>query len=185
MKFILEASNVFLSTSSVNPGDLSPFHRWGKWGSESLRNLLQTITVPTCSMSLLILLMFFTVYTHLVLNQCQLTRTNWPEVPLLARCCPGLEETGYVLARKAVRLRAEWLSSFNPTTSSLCLTLLGGVHPKWMNTVHFQPQDTVTAPRFRAHLRKIHVHANRLHLHIHGSQIPPGPQGCLAILLFP
>lgn len=136
-------------------------------------------------MSLLILLMFFTVYTHLVLNQCQLTRTNWPEVPLLALCYPGLEETGYVLARKAVRLRAEWLSSFNLSTSSFCLTLLEGLHPERMNTVHFEPQDTVTAPRFRAHLRKIHIHVNGRHLHIHGSQIPPSPQGCPAILLFP
>ena len=39
--------------------------------------------------------MFFTVYTQLVLNQCQLTRPNWPKARMLAFCCPGLEETEY------------------------------------------------------------------------------------------
>lgn len=38
------------------------------------------------------LLMCFTVYTQSVLNQCRLTRPNWPEALVLVLCHPGLED---------------------------------------------------------------------------------------------
>lgn len=135
MKFNLEASNVFLSTSSVDPGDLVcsliPISQMGK---ERLRKFKKH--APNNHSAHLFYVfanspdVFHSIHTHLVLNQGQLTRTNGPEVPLLALCRPGLEETSFVLARKAERLRAEWLSSFNPSTSSFCLTLLAGLHPE-------------------------------------------------------
>lgn len=97
MKFNLEVSNVFLSTSSVDPRDLvySPIlisqmgkvrlRQFKKFAPYNHRVHLFYVFANS--------LMLFTEYTQLVLNQCQLTRPNWPKAHMLAFCCSELAET--------------------------------------------------------------------------------------------
>lgn len=77
------------------------------------------------------------MYTQLVLNQCQLTRPNWPEAPVLAFCCSGFKEIWWRSGKEAVWLRSQWPSSFGLSTFSFPLTPLADLHSEWMNTVHF------------------------------------------------
>lgn len=127
-------------------------------------------------MSSLILLMFFTLYTQLVLNQCQLIRPNWPGAPMLAFCGPGLKETEFWQGGRCGSAWAPFPSTSPP-----------GMPIPWMleHSSLLPSQDTAITPSFWTHLRKSHIHADGCHLHIHGFWILPGPRGCLATLLFP
>lgn len=137
---IWKFQSVFLSTNSVDTGhwvcNLIPISQVRE---VSLGKLLQINTVSLCPMPLKIL-MFSTAYTQLVLHPCQLSRPDWPEAVVLAFCCPGLEEIWLRSGKEAGWLWSKSPLSFSLSTFSLPLTLLAGLHPEWMNTVHFYLQ---------------------------------------------